>query len=351
MGAAAASDHDFVPASMDELAEHYYDYIIRQVRKYGIPAQDAEDVANYIIERLVKTGALAQYDPDHLVEHQGRMVHSKFSTFLTAKVELYCRGERGRLGKRAQHELQIIDIPGEDGGGISGLFGATLDDHSALEAEEFVSWICTQLADVPLRSARDTCDLPALFREVARQVAETGTVSHAPIQARFGISGTTASSWLSRLRQVLKPILGRPPVVIGGVSLTLEQVAAAVKILRAAGSTAVRQPLAKAGHPLAAAQKGWYHPFAKEEIRKFPECAVDSGTRQKHEGHVKVAVIHRLERILAEAVPAPVPDAEPEPEITPEEEFEAFAWHYIPDGTVMDQLKELAHRAYAVSAS
>lgn len=354
VAAASASDQDFVPASMDELAEHYYDYIVRQVRKYGIPAQDALDTADYIIQQLIRTGALDQYDPEHLTEHQGRQVRSRFSTFLTAKIELYCRGERGRLGKRAAHELLIMDAPAEDGGGIGDLLGAAWDDHSAAEAEEFITWMCARLAEVPPRSSRDTCDLPGLFREVARQVSETGTVSYAPIQKRFGISGTTAGAWLSRLRQVMKPILGRPLTVVGGVSLDLDQVTAAVKILREAPGVMVKQPLEKAGHPLAAAEKGWYHLFSAEEIRKFPSLAIEPGSRRKPAGHVKEAVIHRLERILAEAGSRPVqpPDREPdpEPEVTAEEQFEAFAWRYVPDVCVMEQLKELAQAAYAAVA-
>lgn len=353
MGAAAAasaSEQDFVPANMDELAEHYFDYIVRQVRKYGIPAQDALDTADYIIERLVKTGALAQYDPDHLTEHQGRQVRTRFSTFLTAKVELYCRGERGRLGKRAAHELLIMDAPAEDGG-AGDLLGSAWDDYSSAEAEEFVSWMCARLAEVPPRSARDTCDLPALFREVARQVAEAGTVSYAPIQQRFGISGTTAGAWLSRLRQVMKPILGRPLTVIGGVSLDMEQVATAVKILREAPGIMVKQPLARAGHPLDGAEEGWYHQFAQDEIHKFPGLAIEPGSHKKPAGHVKEAVIHRLERILAEAGSRPVraPDPEPEPEITAEEQLEAALWHLTCEAAEVDRIKELAQAAYAVS--
>ena len=122
------------------------------------------------------------------------------------------------------------------------------------------------------------------------------------IQARFGISGTTAGAWLSRLRGVLRQATGRPPVTVGGVALTLDEVAAALKILREAKGIMVRQPLARAGHPLARAEAGWYHEFSRlSEIRKFPALAVDPGTHRKPAGHVKEAVMHRLERILAEA--------------------------------------------------
>ena len=120
---------------MDELARHYYGFIRGMVRKCGIPDQDAGDSVQYVLERLDKTGAIAQFDPDHLTEHQGRPVRTKFSTFLGAKVMLYCRGERGRLARRAGHELLVVD-DAESSDGLSQLFaglGAACDDYSSLE--------------------------------------------------------------------------------------------------------------------------------------------------------------------------------------------------------------------------
>ena len=63
MGASAASDLlDIVPADMDELARHYYDFIRGMVRKQGIPDQEAGDAVQYIFERLEKTGVIGQFD-------------------------------------------------------------------------------------------------------------------------------------------------------------------------------------------------------------------------------------------------------------------------------------------------
>ena len=63
------------------------------------------------------------------------------------------------------------------------------------------------LAAIPPRSARDTCDLVALFDELVTEIEQTGAFTYAGIQARFGVSGTTAGAWLSRLRKVLAPAL------------------------------------------------------------------------------------------------------------------------------------------------
>lgn len=363
-GAASSDPADFIPASYDELARHYYGYITGMVRKAGIPDQDVADSVQYILERLEITGAIAQYDPGHLVEHQGRLVTSRFSTFLGAKVRFYCRGLRGRVLRRAGRELLLLDASDKDAGGAQHLtmhevlLGSSCDDHAGLDAEDFIRETRERLAAVPPRSARDTCDLVALFDELVAEISQTGGFSYAGIQARFGISPTTAGAWLSRLRLVLGGALGRPVATVGGVTLTAEEVAAAVKILREASGPMVAQPLARAGHPLAGAEKGWYHLFAREEIRKFPGVKVPAGTHSKPGGHVKEAVIHRLERILADAsagalVPPPrrPADDEPEPEVTPEEEFEAALWRHITDSAEMDRLKELARQAYAVSAS
>jgi DNA-directed RNA polymerase specialized sigma24 family protein len=353
---AATSDQpDIIPADMDELARNYYDLIIGMIRKAGIPDQDADDAAQYILERLARTDVIGQFDPEHVTVHQGKPVKTRFSTFLGAKVLLYCRGERGRVYRRNSHELQILDAP-EDGSGLGELLGtgAACDDYSGLDAAEFIARMRGHLAAVPPRSRRDTCDLVALFDEIVAEVSAGGGFTYAGIQARFGISGTTAGAWLARLRQALSCATGRPLAVIGGVALTREQVAAAVTALREAPGIMVAQPLKKAGHPLAQAAKGWYHEFSAAEIRKFPALAVEPGTHRKPAGHVKTAVIHRLERILSEAgvrpleIPAPrLPDPEP---ASPEDEFEAALWRFIRDAEDMDRIKALARRAYAVSA-
>jgi hypothetical protein len=360
----AASDLDsIVPADMDELARVYRDYILGMVRKCGIPDQEAQDAVQYILLQLGKTDVIGQFDPEHVTEYHGRPVKTRFSTFLGAKVLLYCRGERGRIGRRASHELQILDRPADGGDGpltaLLGSLGAACDDYSALEAGEFVAQMRERLAAIPPRSSRDTCDLAALFDEIVHEIAESGEFSYAGIQARFGISGTTAGAWLSRLRTVLRGALGRPPVSIGGVWLTLDQVADALKILRAANGIMVAQPLAKAGHPLAGAEKGWYHAFSRQELKKYPGIALPPGARRgaAGNGHVKEAVSHRLERILAESgtsageaaasAPPPAPVPASELEVTPEDEFEAALWRHIRAAEDVDRLKELARRAYA----
>lgn len=369
MAAGSSDTQDFIPADMAELAEHYWDFILGMVRKAGIPDQDAPDSVQYILERLDKTGAIGQFDPEHVTVHQGQPKRTRFSTFLGAKVLFYCRGERGRVYRRDSHELKILDVSAEDvlstgtpqllqGGD---LLGVSWDDYSGLESAEAIRELRAVLAAVPPRSKRDKCDLVALFDEIVAEVEADGGFTYAGIQDRFGISGTTAGAWLSRLRSVLSGALGRSAVTIGGVELTHAQVADAAKVLREARGIMVAQPLAKAGHPLAGAEKGWYHAFSAEEIRKFPGLAVEPGTHRKPAGHVKTAVIHRLERILDEAgqaepapvpaIPAPRPPLDDDPEITLEEEFEALLWRGVRTPADLESVKDMARRVYAVSGA
>ena len=359
LASAATSDRpDIIPASMDELARVYYDFILGMVRKAGIPDQDAADSVQYILQQLgIAPSVIDQFNPEHTTEYQGRLHRTRFSTFLGAKVKLYCRGERGRLQKRSGHELLIVDTTTEDGTPLADLIGAgaVWDDYSRLDAADFISLMRSHLEAVPFRPGKDTCDLVALFDEMMAEVEQNGVFTYAGIQARFGISGTTTGAWLSRLRKVLSPALGRPVLTEGGVSLSAEQVAEAVQVLRSAPGIMVAQPLARAGHPLAKAAKGWYHPFARAEMKKFPGLVSRPGSHAKPAGNVKAAVVHRLERILAESAAPAVPEApvpvlpEPEP-VTPEDEFEAALWRGIRDVTDLERVKELAQRVYAVAS-
>ena len=59
----------------------------------------------------------------------------------------------------------------------------------------------------------------------------------------------------------------------------------------------IRQPLSRAGNPLAAMD---YHAIAAAERERFPELVLPGGTHGTPTPHEKTAVIHHLQRILAE---------------------------------------------------
>jgi len=81
-------------------------------------------------------------------------------------------------------------------------------------------------------------------------------------------------------------------VDVGGVAATKDEIKSAIAHLQAAQSTNVKGPLKSKGHPLAAMD---YMGISKVELEKHPELKVSAGTKQKHVGQVKLAVLHHLQ--------------------------------------------------------
>jgi hypothetical protein len=351
-----------VPSSPDEFVRMYRDYVVHLVRKLGIPDQDCEDVANDVLEKELKAkntlgcevGILALYNPQHEVEFQGERKKVTFRAFLSARVALRVRGKRETIQRRAGRELLICDSSVDGGQSWIDLFGgAVTDDYSRLDAEEWLAAMRDRLARVPRSSPGDSCDLIALFDELVGQIQRTGAIDRAAVQARFDVADTTVTNWMHRLRGIMAggELTAPESRVIGGVTLTMADIRTALNILRSSTGIMVRQPLARAGHPLARAAAGWYHPFSKEEIKSFPEIAIDPQTHRKPAGHVKIAVIHRLERMLgllmAEALPP-----EPEEPLTEWELTEARLWSAgLKDSSVLDEIHKWWATSHPVTAS
>jgi hypothetical protein len=290
------------PSSYEEMMELYYDYVVGLVRKLGIPPQEADDVTQDILLAEFKADILAMYDPAHTVEHQGKVKNCTFRAFLSARVALRCRGKRDQVNRRLNREVLTCDKPmDENGTRWIELFGpgGEWDDYSEIDNREFIDRMRSYLATVP--RAPDKCDLLALFDELYLQLRERGEISGPLLQARFGVSEITVSAWLARLREIMSGAgdLPRPEkCVIGGMTMSLADIRWALDILRGAKGIMVAGPLAKAGHPLVRAEDRWYHQFARDEIRLYPELKTDPQTHKTPAGHVKLAVLHGLERML-----------------------------------------------------
>jgi hypothetical protein len=85
---------------------------------------------------------------------------------------------------------------------------------------------------------------------------------------------------------------------ISGASYHEADVRWAVSILRDAPFVMVKQPLARAGNPLAGMD---YHAIARAEVAVYPGLRLAPGTRSNPTPHVKTAVIHYLDRVLKQA--------------------------------------------------
>jgi hypothetical protein len=106
-------------------------------------------------------------------------------------------------------------------------------------------------------------------------------------EALAGLSGATVG--------IAKGVGGKGGPDAGTIPVTAEQIAKAIEILDNTQSTAVKQPLQKAGHPL------WemaYHDINKEMLAKYPGLKIPPGTKQKHVGQVKISVMHHLKEQL-----------------------------------------------------
>lgn len=319
------------PADAEEFYRQDGEYVHGLVRKLGNyqNGTDAQDDAAYIIGRLLTpskvTGktVLEQYDPGHVSEHNGKPV--TWRAFLSNKVNLYMRGRRESAGRRAGREVLLCDAPaGETGTRWVELFGpAQWDDYEELSDAQVWARFSDYIAALP-----ETWDGPvslfAVFNEVI-ELVKSGELNARPgIQQRFGLSKSQASDALARLGEaVQEAAAAQPPLPreICGVVLSASEVRDALDRLKAATGNHVHRALA--GHRLQEeAPKGWYHEAARAELSAYPEVSGDiahgkiggAGT-----GHVKGAVIHLLERMLAG-------EAAPEDELSPAEllEFELF---------------------------
>jgi hypothetical protein len=355
------------PADQAELFEKYYEYMVSLARQQGIHLQEAEDVASDILTRLLERDVIGMFDPDHEIVHGGQQHAANFKTFLSHQVLLYIKGKRDALSRRSAREPLLCDQPSEDGGSWLEAHGSAfsfLDDYSNLSTMEFVSWGRAVLASIPRRSLRDRCDLVALFDAMVASGLRDGRVDYPALREQFQISPTSAYQWVGRLRDALREapekisLPAAAPVVawtVGGVTLTIADVQDAIEVLKStAGGIMVRQPLAKAGHVLQHADKDWYHSFSAEERKLFPALEIDPQTHKKPAGHVRLAVVHRLERMLAEAVsvdagesakpvlPVAVPDE-------PVDLFEAELWKLGATPEMVDRITSLAQAAFTAA--
>ena len=354
------------PANAEEFIRQYRGYVIGLVRRAGIATQDAEDVADEILlaeltaknHEKEEVGILALYDPDFTAEHQGVRQRVSFRAFLSNRVMLRVRGKGDSIRRRTAREPLLCDAQVEDGVPWIEVFGGQCwDDYPDLDAAEFVRRMRSHLASVPPPAGG--CDLLELFDELCREVREEGDVSAASVGSHFQVSDTVAASWLARLREIMSAAGEYLPVpekhVISGVVLSPADLREAIRILTEAKGIMVRQPLARAGHPLARADDpGWYHGFSGEELLAYPHLRVDPQTHKKPAGHVKLAVIHRLERMLgvamADAEARAELVAEPEEEPTVLDEIEASLWQLGADPDQVSSILGLVEQ-YAVTAS
>jgi hypothetical protein len=303
----AEQDARFIaPASDNDMAREYWEYAKGLLIRCGVARDAADDATQDVFAKIIQRGMRSKYDPDHTVEHQGTVKRCTFKAYFSGIVALYARGIREANQARAKREVFLFDMPDPDDGGTpawaEALAGKWLDDYPSLADSEFVdrirTWLALQPPEarwVPATGERELggSDLLALFDDLAAETAgprrsRKAKQAWAALQASLRAAGGRAApdaSW-----------------DIGGVSVSPESLNEAVRVLEASSSIMVHAPLRAAGHPLAdAPDRRWYHEFSAEERILFPELEIDPSTHKRPAGHVKIAVLHRMRRMLAEA--------------------------------------------------
>jgi len=280
------------PSSDAEMYQRYWKHVRGLLVKQGVPSVHADDAAQDVFAALIRRKVREKYDPQHTVEHQNGVKRCTFQAYLLGITALYARGIREKHGTNARREKFLFDLPGNDAWAEL-LTGTWMDDYPSLSEAGLTARLRTWLALQPPAPPGET-DLLALFDELACEARKPSKQEKAALaQLPWASVEAVPDSSLALTWD------------IGGLAVTPEQVHAAVLVLEADKSIMVLGPLQRAGHPLGDAPgKRWYHPFSKEEIKAFPDIAIDPQTHRKPAGHVKIAVLHRLRRMLEEAVPA-----------------------------------------------
>lgn len=357
------------PVDAEDMYRRDGKYILGLVRKLlGGSLQDAEDVAADITEKLIASDVIGMYNPEHVSEHHGKKVRVTWRAFLSSNIAIRVRGKRETLARRAHREPLLCDTTvGEAGQSwAEHALGGNWDDYPFLDDASFFSRLRDYIATVPA-TWDGPCSLLALFDEMVDRLRRgEPAMSRRMVAGEYGISVSAAAARLNGLRESITAAGTDPPgipefdIAHTGQSLSAADVRSAAEALRAARGNRVQPALEAIAHPLAKAPKNWYLKFAREEIRAYPEIKVPIGTHAAgapgegwgsggHSDQVKRAVIHRLERMLTEAMlPVTAPEPDPEPDPTRRDIFESELWHIT--GLTPEQVDAViaaAERVYA----
>ncbi len=346
------------PADSEELFERDGPYVTGLVRKLLGPDKrlvDVEDIAADIMEKLVEKDVVGMYDPAVVSSHNGRPVTWK--AFLSAQVAIRVRGKREQLHRNRSRELLLLDNPSEYHGMWEDRFGPQVwDEYSVLAPDEdqyqrLREWLATQ------PSVPGPCSLLALFDELTERVRNGESISPTAVKRRFGLTMAEATGYLDQLKSALRELPSAPEprlFELDGYTLSAVQLRAAADALKSVRGNRVAPALAAIGHPLATAGTRWYIALGRKEVSEHPECKVVQGTHGTfHNDQTKVAIIHRLERLLAtvdEEPELPGPPPAPEPDLTEREKLESQLWGISGadlSAKQMDAILDTVERVYA----
>lgn len=216
--ATQGADFASAPRDFTSLYELYYDHIVNTVRRAGITANLAEDVAQGILLRLYERDFLATFDPTLTFEYKGEQRPARFKSYLTRTVLAYVKGHRDRQQRIYHRELLIADeVLNEDDRQDSTwmeVFGGSIEFEDEVidmvDADGWTADIRAYLEQVPRRSKIDQCDLPRLWDACVAQIMATGRKNEEELARQFGVSIGAMYTWMFRLKTHLAVALGLP---------------------------------------------------------------------------------------------------------------------------------------------
>lgn len=197
------------PTNYDQLFRDYYPYVKNLIVKYGVPYDQAEDVAMILLEKVIQHDLLNQFD-DERIGTNGRPVH--FKTFFSGFILSYVRHLVDRINKSTFREPQYVDLLVREGenkvaGSHSWLDARGFvheDDLTLIEYEMLLSRIRVHLSTLPVRRKKN---FSLLFDLMLMQVDDTGKLNKRELSGLFEVSESLVSSWVKQLSEHIKAVL------------------------------------------------------------------------------------------------------------------------------------------------
>lgn len=204
------SSTDYVPADFTDLFKNYYPYVTHLVQRFGIEAQNSEDVAMTILTKFYEKDVLEDFDPTFTSHHGGVERPAVFSTFLSGFVFCYVRHYRNRQSIGIRREGKSIYAPtgrGESPQQWIDVYAPSVDtDYDEVFAADLVRQITAHLAALP-PSARARVNLVAMFTRITEQVEQAGKYDVPALSSEFGVSQNSIRNWIHRLREEITEVL------------------------------------------------------------------------------------------------------------------------------------------------
>lgn len=203
-----------VPADFTELFGHYYDYVVRLVKKAGIEPQNAEDVAMTILSKFYEKDALSDYDPTRTREINGVARTTQFSTFLSGFVLVYVQHYRDRQNVTKWREVLKVDstvtVGGPDGAEKNWLDvqgHVTRDDHDDLLLQDLAASITAHLKTREGTGRARRVALTDFFSRLMVEVTVDARINVARLAEEYQVSPQAVYKWLDTLRAEIDIVL------------------------------------------------------------------------------------------------------------------------------------------------